>query len=226
MPLILASLCHSDCELQGICIEQTPSQMIPFSRVSYYISTRHHLWSFAWCFSRDKDFICLVKPTPTCKFYSCSLHLCRYFQIFFFLSFPPAQAILETSKSMNFGKHPAGKSPFIQGRFLLLLLLLSTMQQMLSRMGCLLGVWFEVPIPGGTFPRNCSGLRSDPSSIFLAEKKWTCFTDNWLHKALKNYSYFYHTKSKWVFVHMLFTTSLRSYGCYDFVTHRYRHSCI
>lgn len=83
-PLILASLCHSDCELQGICIDQTPSQMIQFSRVSYYISTRHQLWSFAWCFSRDKDFICLVKPTPTCKFYSCSLRLCRYFQIFFF----------------------------------------------------------------------------------------------------------------------------------------------
>lgn len=37
--------------------DQTPSQMVPVSRVSYYINTRHQLCSFAWRFSRDKDFI-------------------------------------------------------------------------------------------------------------------------------------------------------------------------
>lgn len=38
--------------------DQTPSQMIPVSRVSYYIHTRHQSSAFfAWRFSRDKDFI-------------------------------------------------------------------------------------------------------------------------------------------------------------------------
>lgn len=115
-----------------------------------------------------------------------------YADIFRYTSFLPAQAILENSKSMNSGKYPAGKSPVIQGRLLLLLLvLLSTTLQMLSRMGCLLGVWFEVRVPGGTFPRSCLGLWSDPSSTFLAQKKRTRFTDNWSHKALNNYSYFF-----------------------------------
>lgn len=134
------------------------------------------------------------------------------------LCFPPVQAILENSKSINFGKHPAGKSPVIQGRLLLLLLvLLSTMLQMLSKMGCLLGVWFEVPVPGGIFLRSCLGLWYDPSGTFLAEKKQTHFTDNWSHNALKNCSYFYHAKAKWGFLHVTLTTSLESYGCYDFV---------
>jgi len=113
------------------------------------------------------------------------------------LSLPLAQAVLENSKSMNFGKHPADKSPVIQGRLLLLLLvLLSTTLQMLSRMGCLSDAWFEAPVPGGTFPRSCLGLWSDPSRTFLAEKKQTPFTDNWPHKALKNYSDFYCAKAK------------------------------
>lgn len=37
--------------------DQTPSQMIPVSKVSHYINTRHQLCSFAWCFSSDKDII-------------------------------------------------------------------------------------------------------------------------------------------------------------------------
>lgn len=151
--------------------------------------------------------ILLFKLNPTCKFYACSLHLCRYFQIHISL-FSPCTGNLGKQQVNEFGKHPTGKSPVIQGRLLLLLLvLLSTTLQMLSRMGCLLGIRFEVPVPGDTFLRSCLGLWPDPSGTFLAQKKWTHFTDNWSHKALKNYSYFYNAKAKWVFLARAFHIS-------------------
>lgn len=193
-PLSLTSLRHSDYKFQGICIwpdtsSDDTSQEFPLTSVPDISSALSHD-----VFPETR--VLLFKLNPTCKLYSCLLHFCRYISVL-----PPAQAILANSKSMNFGKHPAGKSPVIQGRLLLLLIvLLSTTLQMLSRRSGLLGVWFEVPVPGGTFPRSCLGLWSDPSSSFLAEKKWTRFTENWSHRSLKNYSYFYCAEAKWIFL--------------------------
>lgn len=174
--------------------DQTPSQMIPVKSFLLHQCQTSALPLYM-IFSQRQEFYYL-NLTQLASFTPVR---CIYADIF--LSFPPAQAILANSKSMNFGQHPAGKSPVIQGRLLLLLLvLLSTTLQMLSRRSGLLGVWFEVPVPGGTFPRSCRGLWSDPSSTFLAEKKWTRFTENWSHRSLKNYSYFYCAEAKWVFL--------------------------
>lgn len=191
-PLSLTSLCHSGYKLQGICM--WPDTFSEDTSLKSFLlhQCQTSALLFHMMFFQRQGFYYL---SSTCWLYSYPLHLCRYI-----FSFPPAQAILANSKSMNFGKHPAGKSPVIQGRLLLLLLvLLSTTLQMLSRRSCLLGVWFEVPVPGGTFPRSCLGLWSDPSGTFLAEEKWTRFTENWSHTSLKN-SYFYCAEAKWVFL--------------------------
>lgn len=194
-PLSLTSLCHSGYKLQGICI--WPDTFSDDTSLKSFLL--HQCQTSALLFHMmffQRQGVYYLNFTQLASFIPVR---CIYAGIF--LSFPPAQSILANSKSMNFGKHPAGKSPVIQGRLLLLLLvLLSTTLQMLSRRSCLLGVWFEVPVPGGTFPRSCLGLWSDPSSTFLAEKKWIRFTENWSHTYLKNYSYFYCAKAKWVFL--------------------------
>lgn len=193
--LSLTSPCHSGYKLQGICM--WPDTFSDDTSLKSFLlhQCQTSALLFHMMFFQRQGFYYLNLTQLACFIPV----RCIYAAIF--LSFPPAQAVLANSKSMNFGKHPAGKSPVIQGRLLLLLLvLLSTTLQMLSRRSCLLGVWFEVPIPGGTFPRSCLGLWSDPSGTFLAEKKWTRFTENWSRTYLKNYSYFYCAEAKWVFL--------------------------
>lgn len=54
---------------------QTPSQMIPVSRVSYYINTDSSSTLLPDVFLETR--ILLFKCNPSCKPYSCPLHLCR-----------------------------------------------------------------------------------------------------------------------------------------------------
>lgn len=219
-PLSLTSICHSGYKLQGICI--WPDTFSDDTSLKSFLlhQCQTSALLFHMMFLQRQEFYYLNLP----QLASFIPVRCIYADIV--LSFPPAQAILANSKSMNFGKHPAGKSPVIQGRLLLLLLvLLSTTLQMLSRRSGLLGIWFEVLAPGGTFPRSCLGLWSDPSGTFLAEKKWTCFTENWSHRSLKNYSYFYCAEAKWVFLACAFH-NIWVIWLLCFVTRLYRDSCI
>lgn len=180
--LSLISLWHSGYKLQGICICldtfsddtslkscllhqcQTSAllfHVILFQRQGFYYLSLNQLASFI----------------PVC---------CSAADIFLF---SPCTGNLGKQQVNEFWKTPSWQvTSYSRKIFITIISIIKYYTANAIQKSCLLGAWFEVPFPGGTFPRSCLGLWSDPSSTLLAEKKWTRFTENCSHTSLKNYS--------------------------------------
>lgn len=161
----LISLWHSGYKLQGICICldtfsddtslkscllhqcQTSAllfHVILFQRQGFYYLSLNQLASFI----------------PVC---------CSAADIFLF---SPCTGNLGKQQVNEFWKTPSWQvTSYSRKIFITIISIIKYYTANAIQKSCLLGAWFEVPFPGGTFPRSCLGLWSDPSSTLLAEKK-------------------------------------------------------
>lgn len=98
---------------------------------------------------------------------------CTYADIFRYIPlFPPCTGNLWKQQVNEFWKTPSWQfTSYSRKTFITIISIIKYYAANAVQNGLFVGRLVEAPVPGGTFPRSCLGLWSDPSSTFLVEKK-------------------------------------------------------